>query len=301
MHTPRVVIAGGTGAAGKALTEILLQRGYRVTILTRTPRAHARGVRFVAWDARRQGPWTEALKGADGLVNLIGAEAHDPGHAAESLASVRALATAMEGCACGPPVWLQASSLAVYAPAGKRGATEISPLASTPAAQACRALEEAFLGADLPRVRRAIYRLGMVLGDDDGARERVSRLAQCGENSANTCDDLVANWIDADDLARILYWGLRMEIVFGPYNACVPEGTPLPAFAAAYREAFGHEDGPESTVSGSPREPLVKAVPRRLLDIAYQFRHEALAASLHAMDAEAAAPADAARHAVALS
>ena len=65
----RVVIAGGTGFLGGALTRILEADGHRVTVLTR----RAAGPRQVEWDpATPGGAWTATVSQADAVINLAG-------------------------------------------------------------------------------------------------------------------------------------------------------------------------------------------------------------------------------------
>src|SRR5687768_9241720 len=72
----RVVITGGSGLIGRALTAALLADGHAVTVLTRDP-ASAQpklpaGARAVGWDLQPGGAWESALDGADAVVNLAG-------------------------------------------------------------------------------------------------------------------------------------------------------------------------------------------------------------------------------------
>ena len=73
----RVVITGGTGLIGSALTRSLLADGHQVVILTRDAAAARRkvpaGALAVDWDMRPGGKWETALDGADAVVNLAGA------------------------------------------------------------------------------------------------------------------------------------------------------------------------------------------------------------------------------------
>src|SRR5262249_50874179 len=71
----RVVIAGGTGFLGRALTNSLLADGHDIVILTRgaVPTMKTWRTRLVGWwpngDA---GPWAAEVDGAEAVVNLAG-------------------------------------------------------------------------------------------------------------------------------------------------------------------------------------------------------------------------------------
>jgi hypothetical protein len=70
----RILIAGGTGMIGTALTESLLSDGHPVWVLTRNPaRAHLpQGVTALGWDGRTATGWAEVLSQMDAVVNLVG-------------------------------------------------------------------------------------------------------------------------------------------------------------------------------------------------------------------------------------
>ncbi len=68
----RIIIPGGTGFLGQALTAQLVARGDDVVILSRNTQAPVRGARMVVWDANSIGPWADELDGADAIVHLNG-------------------------------------------------------------------------------------------------------------------------------------------------------------------------------------------------------------------------------------
>lgn len=59
----RIVIPGGSGFLGRALTARLVGRGDEVVILGRGESQHVEGARTVAWDAESIGPWASELDG----------------------------------------------------------------------------------------------------------------------------------------------------------------------------------------------------------------------------------------------
>ncbi|HQR01164.1 MAG TPA: NAD-dependent epimerase/dehydratase family protein, partial [Ferruginibacter sp.] len=54
LKTPTILITGGTGLVGKALTKLLLRQGYAVTILTRRLPRHKqiKGMSYALWDVK---------------------------------------------------------------------------------------------------------------------------------------------------------------------------------------------------------------------------------------------------------
>src|SRR5215216_3744872 len=123
----RVVLAGGSGFLGSRLAEALTARNYEVVILSRRPRAVASSVRERQWDGETVGQWIMELDGAVAVVNLAGRSVncrYTPKNRREinesRVRSVAAIGEAINRCACPPPVWVQAVSLAIYGDAADR-------------------------------------------------------------------------------------------------------------------------------------------------------------------------------------
>ena len=79
----RIVIAGGSGFLGRALSVRLRTAGHDVVVLTRDGAQHrrrgsrdteSRAVRYAHWTPNGEaGDWAKEIDGADALVNLAGA------------------------------------------------------------------------------------------------------------------------------------------------------------------------------------------------------------------------------------
>src|SRR5690349_4361654 len=67
-----VLVAGGTGFLGSSLTRALIQRGHRVSILSRRPSAPKSTPPVYHWDPEREELDTNALDGTEAVVNLSG-------------------------------------------------------------------------------------------------------------------------------------------------------------------------------------------------------------------------------------
>ena len=72
----RVVITGGTGLIGRALSADMAADGHEVIVLSRSPERASPlpgGVRAEHWDARSAEGWGHLADGAASIVNLAGA------------------------------------------------------------------------------------------------------------------------------------------------------------------------------------------------------------------------------------
>ncbi|MBA2497929.1 MAG: DUF1731 domain-containing protein [Acidimicrobiia bacterium] len=125
----RVVVPGGSGYLGQALTERLVARGDEVVVLTRGSSRHGDGWRSVRWDARTTGDWIEELEGADALVHLTGRRVDTRAtrrNIDELISSrvepVRAVGDAIRLCADPPPVWVHRFGMPAPALVARLGA-----------------------------------------------------------------------------------------------------------------------------------------------------------------------------------
>ncbi|WCT00044.1 NAD-dependent epimerase/dehydratase family protein [Rhodococcus qingshengii] len=184
----KVVIAGGTGALGRRISDDLADRGYDVVVLTRSPKPGRH--RQVQWDGVTVGDWARELDGA-AVINLAG-ELVDRRPTPANIALLtnsrvdptRALVEASKLLANPVPVWIQASTLAIYGDAGETRLDEASPLADGPPqmTDVAKDWEAAVEGANTSRV--VILRTSVVL------EKGTPRSSDC-------CCSCVSDWADA--------------------------------------------------------------------------------------------------------
>ncbi len=75
-----VIITGGTGLIGRALSLFLVSRGYQVIIFSRNPGAHGKpssGISYAAWNIDKQTINEEAIQKAKYIIHLAGAGVAD--------------------------------------------------------------------------------------------------------------------------------------------------------------------------------------------------------------------------------
>src|SRR5262245_13688006 len=121
----RVVIAGGSGFLGRALSERLLAGGHEVVILSREAGSFSAlpKLRVVRWTPNGDAAaWAGELDGASAVVNLAGASLAD-GRWTDArkqvlvesrLLSTRSLANAMRTLKTKPPVFVQNCAIGFY-------------------------------------------------------------------------------------------------------------------------------------------------------------------------------------------
>ena len=73
----KILITGGTGFVGSAMSQALLDQGHSVTIIGSSEKSCSRrqaqaGLACIAADTTKPGSWQDAVAGQDALINLAG-------------------------------------------------------------------------------------------------------------------------------------------------------------------------------------------------------------------------------------
>lgn len=167
--TKRVLIAGGTGMIGQALSIALRADGWEVHTLTRQAAQAASDPQVHVWQPGAQLD-LDALGGFSAIVNLAGSSiSHMPWTTARRadildsrIAATTSLVDAMARATGRPKTFVSGSAVGFYGSRGDEILTEQSPPGEGFLAEVCRAWENAAFAA--PKgVRVAVIRTGLVL------------------------------------------------------------------------------------------------------------------------------------------
>src|SRR6185436_1175324 len=169
-----VVISGGSGLIGSALTRSLEADGHRVARLAR-PQSKANSGSSIAWDPQAGTIDASALEGTDVVVNLAGAGIGDkkwtPARKQEVLDSrLRAtglLARTVAGLADPPTVFVFGSAVGYYGNRGDERLIEESAPGDDFLAEVCIQWEDAARPAAEAGLRVVWIRTGLVLDAHD--------------------------------------------------------------------------------------------------------------------------------------
>lgn len=300
---PRIVLAGGSGFLGTHLARHLRQAGYAITVLSRQGLASTEpdgdGVRWVQWDGQTIGPWSAELAGAAALVNLTGRNVNcrytgRNRHAIlhSRLDSVRVLDEAMQRCDQPPPVWVQASTLAIYGDRADEPLDEASPTGPGFSPDVARAWEQAVSEADAGGARKVLLRASFVLGTDGGALPTLARLVKLGLGGRVGSGRQFYSWIHVRDLCRIVQKAIEQPAMNGIYNATSPQPVRNGAFMQELRRVLRRPWSPPAPawavrlgcllMHTEPELALRSrhGLPRRLTEMGFAFEYPHLPAAL---------------------
>lgn len=241
----RIILAGGTGFIGQALSKQLLAQNYEVVVLTRAPSPQESAIRHVHWDGRKIGNWIEVLDGAKAVANLTGKNVNCR-HTAENrreimdsrVNSVRVLGEAVARSAQPPAVFTQTSGIAIYGDAGDRWCDEDAPHGDGFLADVSRAWETAFNEVRAPNMRKVLLRIGPVLGPNGGLLEPLARLTRCFLGGRVGSGRQYFSWIHILDLTQMFLCTMKRDDIAGVFNAVAPNPVTNADFMHELRRAL---------------------------------------------------------------
>ncbi|MFZ9680216.1 MAG: TIGR01777 family oxidoreductase [Bacteroidia bacterium] len=232
-----VLITGGTGLIGTALSKEMIRRGAEVRILTRSTRDIRKPLtgtlRYFGWNPSTGIMDAEALLGVTHIVNLAGAGIADrawtPARRRELLLSrtqsAECLALALQKTAQNGDSTIEriitASAIGFYAQ-GENLATEESPAGSGFLAEITQAWEQssAGLAAWAPLTT---LRIGLVLSAEGGLLKPLIPVTRLGLGACIGSGRQWMSWIHEKDLVRlILHALLEPSWPSGTINAVAP-------------------------------------------------------------------------------
>lgn len=290
----RIVIPGGSGFLGRSLTTRLADRGDEVVILSRSDKHSVDGARTVLWDGASIGPWAAELDGADAIVHLNGRRVDVRAtrtNIDELISSrvqpVRVIGEALRRCAIPPPVWVQASSLAIFGDGGNVPLDE----SSTPSGigpremvTVCLAWEAAFRQASATIDRTVLLRMGIgVGGRDDPATAKLAQLVRFGLGGRVGSGHQWVSWVGLHDLLNAMILAIDDRTMSGTYHVTSPNPITNREMMATYRRLLGRRIGISSPalvarlgapILGSSASLALtgrRVIPTRLLERGFVF------------------------------
>jgi uncharacterized protein len=292
----RVLISGGTGLVGTALTQSLRADGATVHHLVRTQGDTEAG--DVKWNPTSAIVDMAAMEGFDAVVHLSGAgiakgrwtSARKQVLRNSRVDTTRVLVDALARLTRKPSVFVCASAVGYYGSRGDEVLTESSGNGNDFLGLLCRAWEAEATRASLNGIRTVIARFGVVLSPHGGALPAMAAPFRYGLGGRLGSGKQWMSWIALEDVVGMFKTAISETSWAGPFNLVSP--SPIrnadftrvlasvlhrPAFFAAPRIAL-------RIALGEMADALLlasqRAEPAKLLAAGYRFRQEILEAVL---------------------
>ena len=238
---PSVIITGGTGLVGTALSKLLTLQGFSVIILSRDPARHksqSSSVRYAAWNIRDQTINEEAISAAKYIIHLAGAGVADKRwtdkrkkEIQESrIKSSELLIKALAQIPNKVEAVVSASAIGWYAESAVVQRVETDPPDPGFLGETCRLWEQHIQPVTAMGKRLVILRSGIALSNDGGAFPEFKRPVRFGIASILGNGRQIISWIHLDDLCRLYLEAMINPQWSGIYNAVAPQPVTNKAF-----------------------------------------------------------------------
>ena len=295
----KIIIPGGTGLIGQALSKALVADGHEVWVLTRSPgKAQLPvGVKAAAWDGKTAQGWADLVGKADAIINLTGAtlarwpwtEAYKKTIRSSRVNAGRALMEAVRQSERKPSMVIQIAGTGYYGDQGDRELDEGAAKGNDFLAGISEDWEAAARPVREMGVRYVILRTAPVIAKEGGLLPPFKLQNNLFAGGPLGSGRQYIPWIHLDDLVNVFRFLLDCPDADGVFNTAAPQTLTmaefgrtvsrvmrrpfwLPAPAIALKLVLGEMSA--VVLEGQ------RVMPKRLLNMGFRFRYERLQPAL---------------------
>jgi uncharacterized protein len=297
-----VVVSGASGLIGSALKGALEAGGHRMVPMTRSQG----GGEAIHWDPESGAIDAGALEGVGAVVHLAGEGIGNKRWNAEQKARIKESRRVGTTLLCEtlaklqkpPKVLVSGSAVGYYGDRGDEVLTESSRPGNDFLAEVCLNWEGATAPAKEAGVRVAHIRTGIVLSGRGGVLPRMLTPFKFGVGGKLGSGAQWVSWIAIEDEVRAIVHLIENDALSGAFNLTAPNPltnadltkaigaalhrpTLIPAPGLALKLALGTEMAEELLLVSQ------RALPTRLLDSGFTFKHPEIDEALKTALAEA--------------
>ena len=234
-----ILISGGTGLVGKALTKRLINEGHEVRILSRSPKSTDK-IKSFYWNVEKNEIDEKAFDDVEHIIHLAGSGIADKrwtDHRKQDIIdsrvnSMKLISNVVSKNNIQLKSFVGASAIGIY------GMTTSSKIFSESdkggddfLTQSCAQWENSYQEIQSLSNKTCIIRIGVVLSKDGGALKRLLPLFQLGLGSIVGSGKQYMPWIHINDLVSVFYEALFNPNYNGIYNAVSAEETTNQSFS----------------------------------------------------------------------
>jgi len=293
-----ILISGGTGLVGKALTNYLITKGHEVRILSRNPQSSSQLKSFY-WNVEKNEIDESAFDNVEHIVHLAGSGIADKrwtDHRKQDIIdsrvnSMRLITDVVKKKNIQLKSFVGASAIGIYGmTTSEKIFTETDGGQDDFLTQSCIQWENSYEQIQLLSQKNCIIRIGVVLSKNGGALKRLLPLFNLGLGSAVGSGKQYMPWIHLDDLVSVFYEALFNSNYAGVYNAVSAEETTNQSFsrqlAKSLSKPFFFPNVPTfvlKLVFGEMANVLLegsRVSPKKLVNAGFQFKYPTLSEAL---------------------
>lgn len=285
-----ILITGGTGFIGSYLCDRLMKQGHNLVIKTRFPLQVKSPFRAI--DDLSELSYDECF---DIVINMAGEPIADKRWSVKQknkiqksrISTTEGLVSYFRRVQNKPSLFISASAIGYYGISNGDGEhTEESKGDNSFASQLCLNWERCALEANELGIRTCILRIGIVLGNNGGALNKMLPPFKFGFGGNIGSGKQWMSWIHLTDLVGIIEYCIRTDDIEGPINCTAPVPVRNATFSKALAEVlnrpyfFHMPSFAVKMIFGDMGEELLlageKVLPNKLKTLGFTFKYETI-------------------------
>lgn len=244
-----ILISGGSGFIGRHLTDVLIGKGYSVSILSRSEKANTDNISYFKWDVPNHFIEEGAILKADYIIHLAGENIAEKRWTAKRKAAIidsreqstQLIYSVLKKHNKKPDAFISASAIGIYgAVNGEEICTEDTPPANDFLGSTCQKWESSIDYIENLNVRTVKIRTGLVLGKEDGFLKKLIPIFKNRFGSVLGSGKQYMPWIHVDDLCNIYFEAVVNPNMNGAYNAAINDNTNNFIFSKTLARVYGY-------------------------------------------------------------
>ena len=297
--TPKknILITGASGLIGTRLIKNLLERGHKISVLSRQSSGF-KGIKVYNWDVERQLIDLNAFEGIDTIIHLAGAGIADQRWTKQRkleivnsrVKSTQLLYQTIEAINAPIKTLISASAVGFYGNRNDEILYENSEAGTGFLADCCKQWEEAVDQGLKSAIRVVKLRIGMVLSREGGALSELARPVNFFVGAPLGSGKQWMPWIHLTDLISIIENAIDNPDYLGTFNASTPYPVTNYEFTKILAKKLFRPVWPVNvpefmlkTMLGEMSSVILssnRTSPKKLMQIGFNFRYQVLDAAL---------------------
>lgn len=243
----KILITGGTGLVGKKLQKVLSAKGHSLNLATRQPEKFnsSTTIKYFKWNSVTDPFPIEELKDIDVVINLMGESIADKRWSESQKKKLRdsriegtkKLISAINNSSNPVQTIISASAIGFYAANKNENLSEESKKGDGFLSDLCHEWESEVYKIN-DKIRKVIFRIGVVLDKNGGALGKLLPLFKLGLGGPVGSGQQIMSWIHIDDLCNAIAEAVSNSEYEGVFNATAPAPVSNKEFTKALAKAL---------------------------------------------------------------
>ncbi|OXA77321.1 hypothetical protein SAMN05444397_103476 [Flavobacterium aquidurense] len=229
-----VLLTGGTGFIGKHLTDVLIENGFTISILSRSNKKNTPSITYYKWNLKDNFIEQDAILNADYIIHLAGegivekrwTKKRKKAILESRTKPIELIFSILKENNKTLDAFISASAVGLYgAITTQEICTEETPPANDFLGATCQQWEHAADQIATLGIRTVKIRTGIVLGKDEGFLKKITPSFKAGFGAILGSGKQYLPWIHIEDLCQIYLKAIVDTEMQGAYNATITDNT----------------------------------------------------------------------------